>query len=449
MLEVKDKLITAENLKNAYDDNKRAISALKSDIKDLPFDVLEQYIDKTKYIDNKAYNQNRTTTFTVNGYSVYPPIKLKANTTYYYKKIIPIFSNVYNGTTATSINAQNYPSDGSITPTEDCEIYITTLSSDKYRAMFSNYEISGDYEFGTKYNFQEERILNLPTKTSQLINDSGFGVVEKKYYYVGVGKEYTRLIDAINDAVKVKNAIVYIDDGVYDLIQELGADYFSTFQRYQKPAGIVLCNGVHLIFSSGAKVKCNYTGSNLAVAIDFSPFNASTYENGAKGGFTIENMNLECSNVRYAIHDERLACSDSYRNQYINCNIKCDNRNNIFEGWYGANCIGGGLGRYGEIIIKNCIFESLAKIDGDNGVSYHNSGASNSKSRIVFDGNYVKGAYGTFVISHYGTSEDITIAIVSNNSLGKNPVLRKEVPTDETQILNCEMLAFNNNIRGN
>ena len=29
MPEVKDKLITAENLKNAYDDNKRAISELK------------------------------------------------------------------------------------------------------------------------------------------------------------------------------------------------------------------------------------------------------------------------------------------------------------------------------------------------------------------------------------------------------------------------------------
>lgn len=32
MSEVKDKLITAENLKNSYDDNKRAISALKGDI---------------------------------------------------------------------------------------------------------------------------------------------------------------------------------------------------------------------------------------------------------------------------------------------------------------------------------------------------------------------------------------------------------------------------------
>ena len=32
MAEIKDKLITAENLKNAYDDNKRQITELKSDL---------------------------------------------------------------------------------------------------------------------------------------------------------------------------------------------------------------------------------------------------------------------------------------------------------------------------------------------------------------------------------------------------------------------------------
>ena len=35
MSEVKDKLITAENLKNAYDDNKRQIDKLKGDISNL------------------------------------------------------------------------------------------------------------------------------------------------------------------------------------------------------------------------------------------------------------------------------------------------------------------------------------------------------------------------------------------------------------------------------
>ena len=42
MAEIKDKLITAENLKNAYDDNKRAISALKSDLVDFKNETIVQ-----------------------------------------------------------------------------------------------------------------------------------------------------------------------------------------------------------------------------------------------------------------------------------------------------------------------------------------------------------------------------------------------------------------------
>ena len=35
MAEIKDKLITAENLKNAYDDNKNKIDELKGDLADV------------------------------------------------------------------------------------------------------------------------------------------------------------------------------------------------------------------------------------------------------------------------------------------------------------------------------------------------------------------------------------------------------------------------------
>lgn len=52
MSEIKDKLITAENLKNAYDDNKRAISELKSDLSDIR-KVSPNIFDKTKAIIGK------------------------------------------------------------------------------------------------------------------------------------------------------------------------------------------------------------------------------------------------------------------------------------------------------------------------------------------------------------------------------------------------------------
>ena len=50
MSEVKDKLITAENLKNAYDDNKRAISSLKSDLSDIDSSIFYEEISTEKKI---------------------------------------------------------------------------------------------------------------------------------------------------------------------------------------------------------------------------------------------------------------------------------------------------------------------------------------------------------------------------------------------------------------
>ena len=53
MAEIKDKLITAENLKNAYDDNKRQIGELKGDLDNLHYDdieIIQPTITNGKYI---------------------------------------------------------------------------------------------------------------------------------------------------------------------------------------------------------------------------------------------------------------------------------------------------------------------------------------------------------------------------------------------------------------
>lgn len=60
MSDVKDKLITAENLKNAYDDNKRQIGELKGDLDNLPkskthysdFQMLNEKTSKIRLIPN-------------------------------------------------------------------------------------------------------------------------------------------------------------------------------------------------------------------------------------------------------------------------------------------------------------------------------------------------------------------------------------------------------------
>lgn len=82
MSEVKDKLITAENLKNAYDDNKRAISELKGDLEDVVKQGNNLFI-KRKRIDNKLLNLNEDLFMDSSNYFTTEYIEVSANTPYF------------------------------------------------------------------------------------------------------------------------------------------------------------------------------------------------------------------------------------------------------------------------------------------------------------------------------------------------------------------------------
>ncbi len=180
---------------------------------------------------------------------------------------------------------------------------------------------------------------------------------------------------------------------------------------------------------------CHYKGDNYNVRHYFSPFNSVDSERG----FVLENLNLECSNVRYAIHDETNGQAGFYRNIYKNCRIRLDNSANI-DGY--PACIGGGLGSDSEIIIENCFFESIHDDRTRDIVSYHNNG--NGRSNIVVRGCYFANK-DTVRCSYYGASEKISTMIVSGCSLGGAPILSQESPEHTT--INMELIAFGNEIR--
>lgn len=229
---------------------------------------------------------------------------------------------------------------------------------------------------------------------------------------------------------------VYVEKGTYNLIEEFGDDYFTNLGPIGR-SGLILNNNVHLIFSSDSKVVCHYTGNNDNVKKYFSPFNTDA---GTQRGFILENLTLECSNVRYCMHDETNGQAQFYKNEYKNCNMQIDNSTNV-QGF--PVCIGGGLGADSEIIIKDCIFKS---IHGDNStdiVSYHNC-SGDGKSTIVISGCYFYDK-DTVRCSWYGTTTKISKMIVSNCSLGAEPITRAESSSYNT--VNVEILAFNNDIR--
>ena len=220
------------------------------------------------------------------------------------------------------------------------------------------------------------------------------GQFEPRTFYVGANRQFTKLKDGIEYASQFPNALLIVDDGTYDLVSEYGQDYLD---NNTSDKGLKLKNGLHIKFSSGSKVTFHYTGDNSFIHTQFSPFNTSVY------GGTLENLTLECSNCRYAVHDDRGFTTDRYINKFINCVMSLDNSNN--PDWTNPQNIGGGLGKDGLVEIVGCVF--------NNAVTYHNNEANvESKSKVIIKDCYLQS--NGIIINGYGSSTEKSVFIITN-----------------------------------
>lgn len=250
------------------------------------------------------------------------------------------------------------------------------------------------------------------------------------------GGDYTSITRAIENCKNLKNATIIIKAGNYNIISEINDFYGENYLDNLTEAWYgnnILQNGITLKFSPGAIVTCDYTGTNQYARNYFSPFN------GGSGGFTIEGIHISCSGVRYCIHDERgtfQSTPEPYANTYKNCYMYKDSGNGTLQ----PQCIGGGLGVHGTILIEDCIF-SGDLVTEQTYVSYHNSSHSQAESFIT-----VKNCYfdkkGKIRFAHYGTSVHKTNCLVSDNRFGAPIEIAYESPSYNTP--NMQVLAWNN-----
>lgn len=251
-------------------------------------------------------------------------------------------------------------------------------------------------------------------------------------FHVGSNYPYKKVSEAINEAVKNVGEIVRIHEGTYDLYTEFGGStFFDTYDHSNDGEGLVLKNRIKIIASSGSKIAFNYTGDNTEVKQYFSVFNAGPE------GFTLEGLTVECSNCRYVVHDERYTANDMYNNRYKACQFSLDNSSNSY-GY--SQCIGGGLGVTGLVVIEDCLLKTQS---GDEVLSYHNSGSSSANNKIIVSGCYCVG--GTIRFSWYGSSTSITEILCMNNSVPSAIVVRAENASSTTE--NIDVKAWNNEIR--
>lgn len=252
--------------------------------------------------------------------------------------------------------------------------------------------------------------------------------------------DFTKLSDAVNTACQYMDSTIYVGAGTWDLIDELGSAYVETISSSNR--GLYLKNRVHLICNPDSKITWNYTGSTADVIEWGCAFNSGEY------GFTLENANIETSNCRYSVHDERDYATDFYENKYINCVMKQDNTDGGSK-----QCIGGGLGKNGRIVIHGCIFESVkynTETEDAWIVSYHNTwNPDGGKSFIEVSDCYFKG-HSTMHFGWFGNSTEKTPILCTCNSLGHSIYFERETSEDvgvSTDIVNLELYEWNNIVR--
>jgi hypothetical protein len=367
------------------------------------------YIQTNKSVNERAWIVDQS------GYAAIGPISINGANSFIIKNVTgTLLYSFGTATTGTGIQRLSLTGEeAEITVPNGYTIFAVSISG---LTGFDNALIYRDTD---KSDICKEiKKIELDTKKTITVDKNGNG-------------DYTTLIDAIKDAEKQYGSVVYVNSGIYDLVSELGSTYVEWASESQR--GIYLKNGIHLIFASNAIVKLHNTSTREESKTWLSPFNSG------EGGFTLENCTIDAKDCRYCVHDERDSDTDLYKNKYINCIMKLDNTENTAVSY--NQCIGGGLGRNGDIEIDGCIFESVGAESDSLLVSYHNSWSSTAKSFINVKNSYAK--LGTFGISTLGQSEENTICLFSGNSV--TSAIKKTA--DLAYQDNMTLYAWNNEIR--
>jgi len=259
-------------------------------------------------------------------------------------------------------------------------------------------------------------------------------------FYCGATRELSTLKAGIEKATSYMDSVLYVDAGVYDLVDEFGDDYFENLTSASERSGLQLKNRVHIVFSPNSKVISHYTGDNQYAQSLYSPFNCYDY------GFTIENLTLECSRCRYAIHDERNGGTEQCQSKYLNCKITFDNSENDY--WRSEYIIGGGLGSNHEVVIDGCYFIGTNPDIGGHSVYYHQSNSlSNPNFRNYIRVNNCYFSIGIMQISVSRTDgTENTTFMICNNSFPVSSYA-DGVRKDIAEGAKVEVITFNNEIR--
>lgn len=178
-----------------------------------------------------------------------------------------------------------------------------------------------------------------------------------KVYTVGSDGDYTSFTDCLKNLKDVTDdeKIIYVKTGVYDIFEELGgSDYINSLDtsnlNWRDVQPIVPPN-TKIIGQGNVVLKFAPTAEeikNKDIAFLFSPLNISYATD-------IENIKIDCTNCRYAIHFETNGLIEYADGKSRFKNLVCHKKSGRFGN---PQVFGSGIGRRNQWEFDSCIFTS-------------------------------------------------------------------------------------------
>lgn len=345
-----------------------------------------------------------------------------------------------------TINKSNYETQ--LTDLNDCELNKTyilnfTEGSTEMPANLPFTSIPDPLMFITTYRTGNYGYQEIRPAKSKFLYRRMYAFEWQKWIlvYSNNGEDVIRtnstngILKGLKECYELGVKKLIVEEGTYDVIKEYeneyGSDYFTKYTNYDTAdkfdRGLWL-EDIEVIFSPGAKVVCNYTGSNSNVPYYFSPF-------ATGNNVVIDGLVLESSNCRYGIHpDFNTGANRSYM-KILNSDLK------NYKTSTNEQCVGCGFGKHVDWLIENTIFRSVNK---NIVLRVHNNVSGDAQSRLIVKNCYIDGD-GYFSFTHYGSSSKQSNIIVNGCSYITEPKLSFETST--YNVVNMKLIAFNNEVR--
>ena len=315
-----------------------------------------------------------------------------------------------------------------------CDIPQNIFDEDMYYVIFVDYPANDAY---SKFKWYIK-----PTNIDWL--------TDEEIYHVGQGYEFTTFTEALVALENNTNKkTIIIHPGTYNIFEEMGGATFinSIYQSASSMNWRDVCKVVppNTKIKGIGKVKLVWSPTdaqirNADTAFLFSPLNLS-------GSAEIENITVECTNGRYAIHDECSGRAEFDNITRVFKNVTAINHGGAYTSGY---AYGSGHGKCSKYHFDNCKFITEAYASAFSTHDWVQSNV-NDNSEFILNNTIIISPSGWSAIrlsssDSIGKRDDVKI---SNSHISRGVVFSAENDSTPYQqgydvtILNCNEVAIN------